>query len=78
MNEEISSNYFYNSWINSFEIEEYKKDKTYQHFIKKNKISSLEQMGKYVKKLLKGKTVNLYMDDPYSLSKEITYNIKQY
>ena len=36
-NEEISSNYFYNSWINSFEIEENKKDKTYQHFIKKTK-----------------------------------------
>lgn len=35
-------------------------------------------MGKYVKILLKGKNVNLYVDDPYDFCKGIDYDIELY
>ena len=51
--EKLTPSFFCGSWINSFSSENYKKQKKYQPFIKKQKISSLEQMANIVKTLLK-------------------------
>ena len=78
---EINQNYFYASWKSSFNKEYYKKTKGYKHFIKKDKILSLEDMGKNVLKLLKDYQINIYVEDPGYFDKNITniidnYNIK--
>ena len=78
---EINQNYFYASWKSSFNKEYYKKTRGYKHFIKKDKILSLEDMGKNVLKLLKDYQINIYVEDPGYFDKNITniidnYNIK--
>ena len=50
---ELTPSYFYESWKNSFENEEYKKCKNYKSFIKKNRIKSLDKHGQKCKKVIK-------------------------
>ena len=76
--EEINSEYFYNSWIESFEKEKYKKSKNYTDFIKKDKILSLKNIGDNILKLLKGYKINVYVDDPGNFDKNLVNVIKSY
>ena len=77
-NVEIDPVYFYNLWKDSFDKENYKSDKDYTYFIKKEKIISLEEMGDILKKLLKDIKYNLFDDDPSKFESRIKKIIDHY
>ena len=58
------SEFFYISWINSFNTEQFKSHQTFKDYIKRDKISSLANMGFYLNKILDGFYIDIYVDDP--------------
>ena len=66
--------FFYNSWINSFNTEKFKMHSKFRNFIKKEKISSLANMGFYLKTLLDDFYIDIYVDDPNQLDKALEKN----
>ena len=52
---EINCKYLYNKWKETFKRQNYKKKKEYQEYFKEGKITTLEEMGKFVCKILKEK-----------------------
>ena len=76
--EEINPNYFYNSWKQSFEKENYKTSRNYTHFIKKDQILPLKDIGDNIMKLLENYQVNVYIEDPGNFDKNIETVVKGY
>ena len=76
--EEIDSNFFYSLWKESFEKQKYKKGKDYKRFIKKDKIESIEKMGKTIKYLLPDLKYELFGEDPRRFENRISTSISQY
>ena len=59
--EEINCKYLYNKWKETFKLENYKKKKEYQEYFKEEKINTLEEMGKFVCKILKEKKLKIFI-----------------
>ena len=76
--EEKNSEYFYNSWLKSFNKEKYKIINKYKHFIKKKEILPLKDMGKNILKLLEVYEINIYVEDPGNFDNNITKEIDSY
>ena len=69
--EEINFKYLYNKWKETFKSENYKKKKEYQEYFKEEKINTLEEMGKFVCKILKEKKLKIFITDPKGVDKNI-------
>ena len=63
----ITSQFFFDSWKNSFINEGFKSHKTYKYFVNPDNITSVKNMGRYLRELLKGITINLENTDPNKL-----------
>ena len=69
--EEINCKYLYNKWKETFKRENYKKKKEYQEYFKEEKITTLEEMGRFVCKILKEKKLKIFITDPKGVDKNI-------
>ena len=63
----ITPQFFFDSWKNSFINEGFKSHKTYKYFVNPDNITSVKNMGRYLRELLKGITINLENTDPNKL-----------
>ena len=68
---EINCKYLYNKWKETFKSQNYKKKKEYQEYFKEGKITTLEEMGKFVCKILKEKKLKIFITDPKGVDKNI-------
>lgn len=68
--ENIDGNFFFNSWVESFDNENCKLHHTFQSYFDKRRIPSLANLGYYLKLLLKGCNFNIYMEEPKKLDKK--------
>ena len=68
---EINCKYLYNKWKETFKRQNYKKKKEYQEYFKEGKITTLEEMGKFVCKILKEKKLKIFITDPKGVDKNI-------
>ena len=68
---EINCKYLYNKWKETFKRHNYKKKKEYQEYFKEGKITTLEEMGKFVCKILKEKKLKIFITDPKGVDKNI-------
>ena len=68
---EINCKYLYNKWKETFKRQNYKKKKEYQEYFKEGKITTLEEMGKFVCKILKEKKLKMFITDPKGVDKNI-------
>ena len=77
----ISSKFYYSSWKKSLTSIQYKKTKSFKHFcnFEKAKIT-LEEIGNYVKVLLKNEKFNYFEEDPMDIDQLIqeTVDLKSY
>ena len=72
----ISPEFYYSSWIKSLKNFKYKKTKTFKHFVnfEKNKIT-LEEIGNYVKILLKNEQFNFLEEEQENIDQLIQETI---
>ena len=78
VNNEITSTFLYNKWLESFKTKKYTLNKNYKSFIIKNQIISLKEMNSIVIKLLKNIQFNLFKYDFYKIENKINKYIKNY
>jgi RNA recognition motif-containing protein len=78
VNNEITSTFLYNKWLESFKTKKYKLNKNYKSFIIQNQIISLKEMNSIVIKLLKNIQFNLFKYDFYKIENKINKYIKNY
>ena len=67
----ITPQFFFNSWKNSFINERFKSHKTYKHFVNPDNISSVKNLGRYLRELLEGIKINLEKQDPNKLDVKV-------
>ena len=77
-NNEITSTFLYNKWLESFKIKKYKLNKYYKNFIPEKHIISLKKMNRIVKSLLKNTEFKLFKYDTYKIENIINKYIKNY
>ena len=77
-NNEITSTFLYNKWLESFKIKKYKLNKYYKNFIPEKHIISLKKMNRFVKSLLKNTEFKLFKYDTYKIENIINKYIKNY
>ena len=73
-NEIMNANYFYNSWIQSFTDEDYKKTNSFKKFVNISNISSMDEMKNEIIILLPNFKINFFSEEPKF--KEHSKNIK--
>ena len=73
-NEIMNANYFYNSWIKSFTVEDYKKTNSFKKFVNISNISSMDEMKNEIIILLPNFKINFFSEEPKF--KEHSKNIK--
>ena len=69
--EEITPEFFFDSWKNSFINEGFKRHPTYGYFVNPDNITSVKNLGRYLKQLLQGTTINLGKKDPSKSEKKV-------
>jgi len=69
--EEITPEFFFDSWKNSFINEGFKRHPTYKYFVNPDNITSVKNLGRYLKQLLQGTTINLGKKDPSKSEKKV-------
>ena len=67
----VDGNFLYNSWVSSFEKEDFKKNYVFLKYVKINKRTSLSNMGFYVNEILDGFFINFNEKDPNQIEKKI-------
>ena len=70
-NDVINGEFFYNSWLQTFENEIYKSKDVYKKYFKKEKIFSLKEMGLFLCALFEGKAFNIFENDPKDANKMV-------
>ena len=57
--DKISPEFFFGSWKNSFINDGFKSHQTYKYFVNPDNITSVKNLGRYLRELLQGMTINL-------------------
>ena len=66
----VDGNFLYNSWVSSFEKEDFKKDNVFLKYVKINKKPSLSCMGFYINEILDGFCINFNEKAPNQIEKK--------
>jgi len=66
----VDGNFLYNSWVNSFEKEDFKKNYVFLKYVKINKKPSLSNMGFFVNEILDEFCINFNEKDPNQIEKK--------
>ena len=66
----VDGNFLYNSWVSSFEKEDFKKDNVFLKYVKINKKPSLYNMRFFVNEILDGFFINFNEKDPNQIKKK--------
>ena len=66
----VDGNFLYNSWVNSFEKEDFKKNYVFLKYVKINKKPSLSNMGFFVNEILDGFCINFNEKDSNQIEKK--------
>ena len=67
----VDGNFLYNSWVSSFEKEDFKKNNIFLKYVKIDKRASLSNMGFFVNEILDGFCINFNEKDPNQIEKKI-------
>jgi len=67
----ITPEFFFDSWKNSFIKEKFKCHHTYRYYVNPDNITSVKNLGRYLRELLEGMTINLENNDPSKLDTKI-------
>ena len=76
--QEINSEYFYKEWLKTFKEENYKKDYMYCHFIKEEKMVSLDDIKNIINTLIPNFHANLFENEPGQFEDKIDSIINTY
>lgn len=67
----LDGEFFYNSWLKSFEKVEIKRNPKYQKYVNVKESPSLANMGYYIKKLLDNFNIDIFCEEPSKLDKRL-------
>ena len=67
----IDGNFLYDSWLKSFQEEDFKKDSLFLKYIKVSKITSLANMGFYLNEILNGFRIYFNVEEPNKFENKI-------